>query len=126
MRDDQIRFRHSRTSVENQIQVERPCGTRPGTLASAFPLDGQERVEKGASRQHGLPHHHPIQEMRLLTDTHGSGLTQRRSADVGENGGQAIDRKREVGVAIAQVAAKGDRHRGRSYSTQRAPSTTPE
>ena len=44
---------------------------------------------------------------------------------MGEEGGQPADAEREVGVAVAEVAAEGDRDPGRGYSTQRVPMTAP-
>ena len=112
-------------SVKNQIQIERSRGSGPRTLPPTFPLDGQERLEQGPRCERGLPHDSPVQETGLFTHAHGLGIVPCRLPQLGEDAGEAADGVGEMGIAIAQVAAQGDRYRSRSYSTQRAPRTTP-
>lgn len=127
MRHHQPRFGQPLTSIQDQIEIKRPRRSRRRPLASLLALDRQQPVQEGTRRQGGLADDHAVQETGLLADADGSGVEPGRAAEMGEMGGQAADREREVGFAITQVAAQGDRDGGecRYCPVQRSPMTTP-
>ena len=72
----------------------------------------QQRVEQIARREVGLARHGGVQVHRLVFEARavGIGVDERGGLEVGEDGGKPLDGEGERGVAVAEIAAQGDRH----------------
>ena len=73
----------------------------------------REQVQQRVRGQGGLPHHHPVQEARLVAHAHGRRVVPGGVPEVGERGAEPRHAKGEMRLAVAQVAAERDRDAGR-------------
>jgi hypothetical protein len=131
MRHHEAGFIPPLSPIQDQVKIECPGRPRRRPFAPVFALNLQQPFEQLTGRQPRVANHDPVQKARLLTHANGGGVVPTRVTEVVENAGQAADGEGEVGFAIAEVAAQGDRDanacRGlRGYCpVQRAPMTTP-
>ena len=97
-------------AVEHQVEIQRARRALERALAAAFALDGQQASRARGQTARVEPAAAPFRKTRLRADAHRVGVdeawSRRRS---GEERTQAFEREREVGCAIAQVAAEGNR-----------------
>ena len=126
MRHDQAGLRPPLTSIQNQVEVQRPGGSGRRPLPPAFPLNLQQSIQQRARRQAGLADDDAVQVSGLLADADGRRVEPGGLTEIGESRRQAADGKGEVSFAVTEVAPQGDRDRGlRYWPVQRAPMTTP-
>ena len=127
MRHFQARLGQPLVPIENQIEIQCPGGARRRPPPPILTLDLQQHVQQRSRRQAGVADDDPIQVARLIADVDRGGVEPGGAAEVDKQAGQSVDRKGEMGFAIAEIAPEGDRDRGprRYCPVQRAPMTMP-
>ncbi len=111
MRDLQPRFVDDDIAQENQVEVDRSRGTSIRTRSTKLQFDSLQLVQQRTRIQGRRAHGSGIQEERFLFESVplGNGLDDCGHGQIGEEARETIDGDGEVGAAIAEVAAKGDR-----------------
>ena len=109
MRDNEISRIDDVVVVQDQIQIERTRGTRKRSLAAQSLLDVEQSDEQIVGRQRRLPYCGGVEEDGLVADADGSGVVKTRDAKRLDGWVHRIECGAQIGVAIADVAAKRDR-----------------
>jgi hypothetical protein len=109
MRYDEISRIDDVVVVQDQIQIERTRGTRKRSLAAQSLLDVEQSDEQIVGRQRRLPYCGGVEEDGLVAHADGSGVVKTRDAKRLDGWAQRIECGAQIGVAIADVAAKRDR-----------------
>jgi hypothetical protein len=127
MRHHQARFVHPGAAIQNQVEVEGARRARRRSFTPILPFNVEQPIQQRAGRQAGLTHDDAVQVAWLFADADWRRVVPRGVPEVREDRGQAADGEGEVRLAIAEVAAQGDRDGGRrGYSpVQRSAMTTP-
>lgn len=112
VRDLQPGLLDRRVAVEQEIEVERAWALRDSgePVAPERPLELQQGVEKGPSAEARLQLDGPIEEARLVDDTHGLGIAQGRDRlDLGfRQIAQPSDRGPQSRLPVSEIRAEGN------------------
>ena len=120
MRHDQRRrLVDHRVTVENQIEIECPSGTRIRTPPAELLLDFKQQLEQRSRAERGLPGQRSVQKRGLIgIDADRRGVAKAREVDVVNEGREGCRGIAQQLLTIAQIAAKSDGNGGGLHNAQ--------
>ncbi len=125
MRDDQSLLFDHPVPIQNQIEVHGAGRARTGAFAPEISLDREKQIEQRTRRQGCPSHGSGVEKPGLVAHIHRCGVVEGGNAKVVDRTLQRLEGVEEVAIAVAKIAAEGDRNRNQRYSIQRLGSTAP-
>jgi len=109
MRDDDVRFINRHIAIQDEVEIECPRRIGGGANPAELPLYVEERIKQLARHEGGDTSRGGIEESRLVRNSDGSRVVQRRHAHVVEVGRERGNCVAKGALSVTQVATQSDR-----------------